>query len=895
MRNGTIAVRALLVALLVALPGAREARGATDIIELAFGASNIQATTGNGGLTAAVSADGDVTVLSWPSPSYYDQLHYLAANGPGARALPRMGAAEGMGAFAGLVLSTDGGATLSTTWFRDAEWTRQVAFTADDTSVIRAAFTRADLGISVVQTDFVAPGADVLVRRVVVELDAASPVSNAWLLGYANLTPGLSKIPEAPLADFLLDRRNDFLAVWDGTRDAVVQFHPADTGVVDEILESLQPLDRDFGSLGALLGDVSPSDGAIDAILADLDAHYAPGVYASMSAWPLPDGFQVGEDATDTCASVDGWVDEILDLAAENPDVDAPVDPAIVELVRCNGEDPVGDVRAAEGWNFAPQDALADAADGVLSGSRLAGAQVNTALRVPLAFQAGRAEAALYVSFDRTAAGSLAALDAVRGAEPAALQALVEQRDREWLAPLALPPADLAIPELIAFSKRTLLNLRVGTDRETGAIVASVSRQPTYQLDWPRDGAFFNAALDVAGDHALVSRRNDFYAAVMRTEPIHPTAMIDQPVPGWPGCPECDDYPADSWEMNYYADGVVGGNIRLEIDNTALLIWSFVAHAGYLEEPERTVYLQRMWPAVKRGADFLAGWRDPETGLVWPANEDDHPTFTQGLQGAGTVFGALRVAARMALAVGEEESARAWAHRAGELRTAITTLYHDEEHGFVRWPLTSPEVAPVAATGMSSWLAWPARLLPWEDPRIQEQLARNMEAVIPRARGEGTGGSYLTKSSIPAALALADGPDRDLALELAERMARDIADPEARYLGEVFLNVDEDADGVADRRVNAVATPHLWAATLVYLTAMAYYAPERFDPHESVLPEVEIPAVPLPDGGGNRGCACALAPRAAGPAAGPVLLLVAFAAAFAARARRIRFRGGNGR
>src|SRR5262245_46116359 len=114
MRDRVLAALALLSSLL-----AGTAQAQVEIIELAFGASNIQATTGNGGLTVGVSRDGDITVLSWPSPSYYDQIHYLSGNGKGARELPRMGALPGMGAFAGLVYSIDGGTTRTTSFLRD--------------------------------------------------------------------------------------------------------------------------------------------------------------------------------------------------------------------------------------------------------------------------------------------------------------------------------------------------------------------------------------------------------------------------------------------------------------------------------------------------------------------------------------------------------------------------------------------------------------------------------------------------------------------------------------------------------------------------------------------------------------------------------------------------------
>jgi hypothetical protein len=106
-----------------------------------------------------------------------------------------------------------------------------------------------------------------------------------------------------------------------------------------------------------------------------------------------------------------------------------------------------------------------------------------------------------------------------------------------------------------------------------------------------------------------------------------------------------------------------------------------------------------------------------------------------------------------------------------------------------------------------------------------------------------------------APLALPDGPDA---------------------LGEVFAAVDDDGDGEMDRFDNRVATPHLWAATLVYLTPMASDRPELFDRHEAVLPAAGIPddvepppEAPVdagpdggPDGGVPRlsaaggGCAC---------------------------------------
>ena len=82
------------LALLSAGPAHAQENYQAPYIEMGLGATNITATAGNGGLTAGVSKDGDLTMLSWPSPSYWDQLSYITTNAPDARERPRLGDAD---------------------------------------------------------------------------------------------------------------------------------------------------------------------------------------------------------------------------------------------------------------------------------------------------------------------------------------------------------------------------------------------------------------------------------------------------------------------------------------------------------------------------------------------------------------------------------------------------------------------------------------------------------------------------------------------------------------------------------------------------------------------------------------------------------------------------------
>jgi hypothetical protein len=62
------------------------------------GPSNMNAFMGWGGLSAGISSSGEIAVLRYPSPSYYDKTGYLTL----MRTLPRMGALPNMGSFFGM-------------------------------------------------------------------------------------------------------------------------------------------------------------------------------------------------------------------------------------------------------------------------------------------------------------------------------------------------------------------------------------------------------------------------------------------------------------------------------------------------------------------------------------------------------------------------------------------------------------------------------------------------------------------------------------------------------------------------------------------------------------------------------------------------------------------------
>src|SRR4051812_8606084 len=102
MRGMRATLRPVAVALALTSavgPGLSSARGDEDVaaFEHIFGATDVNAAIGNGGATAGFSAQGELTVLRWPSPSYFQHVNFKSSPDKGARAEPHFGAADNQG------------------------------------------------------------------------------------------------------------------------------------------------------------------------------------------------------------------------------------------------------------------------------------------------------------------------------------------------------------------------------------------------------------------------------------------------------------------------------------------------------------------------------------------------------------------------------------------------------------------------------------------------------------------------------------------------------------------------------------------------------------------------------------------------------------------------------
>ncbi|MGB5012848.1 MAG: glycoside hydrolase family 15 protein [Pyrinomonadaceae bacterium] len=248
------------------------------------------------------------------------------------------------------------------------------------------------------------------------------------------------------------------------------------------------------------------------------------------------------------------------------------------------------------------------------------------------------------------------------------------ERGRAWLAKHRSDLHDLDA-QIVDLYKRSLLIVNSQIDKG-GAIIAANDHDVTeratdhYSYLWPRDGAFVANALDLAGYQHLSSM---FFALCQKI--VHERGYFLQ---------------------KYNPDGSVGSGwhaswdkyrgvplVPIQEDETALVLWALWEHYDKFRDKGLIdglyIYL------IKKCADFMVEFRDPETKLpkpswnLWEDRLGVH-TFT-----CSTVVAGLRAAANFAKLYDEPEKAREYDQAANEMVDAMREHLYSEQIGrFVR-------------------------------------------------------------------------------------------------------------------------------------------------------------------------------------------------------------------
>lgn len=465
-----------------------------------------------------------------------------------------------------------------------------------------------------------------------------------------------------------------------------------------------------------------------------------------------------------------------------------------------------------------PEGGRSDAGDGSLRGRPFYVGHVDAAVKTGIA--KGEAGAVLYTSI----AGS--AKDAVRiivDARKTGVEGLRDQAMTTWKQRYD----EIFIPGMAGESeqqvgKRAVINLLNGRDEKTGAMIASPARQPCYACDWPRDGAFYDMALDLAGYGEMVDRHLDFYRRTQRKNrcAFHYTWLASLRLPFY--------NPRGHWFANMNTDGTPGffKIIPLEIDETSLMVWDLWRHYLYVPENARDNFSEAYREMLIMAMEAIMPYVDLKKGWTRKIMEDDDQMVKATLHGASAVLTALASGADLAQKwqLGREYRER-WGRAALALREGMRERIRD------------PRVLDSAGWRGIQWSLFPSPLFDhFHDPLCTPFIERLEENMKQKAIKQQGGVGYLGEQLFIFALATRAMPEyREYVRQVLSVLVNDVPVEGTDCYGELGLWVTMNGKRFIQNRTSI---PHIWNGVTAYLAVLAVYQPELLQPLVPPVPKL---------------------------------------------------------
>lgn len=255
--------------------------------------------------------------------------------------------------------------------------------------------------------------------------------------------------------------------------------------------------------------------------------------------------------------------------------------------------------------------------------------------------------------------------------------------------------------------RRSLIVFKLMTDDANGSMIAApefdeeFSRCGGYAYCWGRDAAYITTAVDRAGYHQM---GREFYRWTVRAQSAD-----------------------GSWQQRHYLDGRLAPQWGLQIDETGSILWGMWQHYLITRDPS---FLDEIWESVKKGAEFLIRFIDPETGLPLPSRDLWEERDAEHTYSAAAVFGGLTGASEIARVLRHDQLAQTWTDEANKIRKAISKhCWNEERQVFYRGlklAVTPEKMAIARAQGKKVVVeenskGYPSYMV-WEDPVVDVSL-----------------------------------------------------------------------------------------------------------------------------------------------------------------------------
>jgi GH15 family glucan-1,4-alpha-glucosidase len=223
--------------------------------------------------------------------------------------------------------------------------------------------------------------------------------------------------------------------------------------------------------------------------------------------------------------------------------------------------------------------------------------------------------------------------------------------------------------EVVSLFKKSLMYVRAHVDAK-GSIIASGDSsmmqygKDTYSYMWPRDAAFTAITLDKAGDPNVAKRFFKFANDVITDDGY----FMHKYRP--------DRSLGSSWHP-WIKDGVI--QLPIQEDETALVLYALWQHYEHSKDLE---FIESHYNSlIKKAAQFLVHFRDPETGLPKPSYDLWEEKYGVSTFTCSTVYGALVAAAKFAELFGKTSEQREYVRAAEDIKFGILKYLYNKESG----------------------------------------------------------------------------------------------------------------------------------------------------------------------------------------------------------------------
>lgn len=211
--------------------------------------------------------------------------------------------------------------------------------------------------------------------------------------------------------------------------------------------------------------------------------------------------------------------------------------------------------------------------------------------------------------------------------------------------------------EIETMYKRSLLVQKLLCDKESGSIVAAPEVDETYSkcggynYCWGRDGVYIARSFQAAG---LLNYTRSFYL--------------------WTITAQDKD---GSWQQRHYHDGKLAPSWGFQVDEGGSILWGMWE---YYKETKDIDFLKQVWKTVKKGAEFLVGFRENQNNL--PLNSFDlwEERIGQHAYSCAAVYGGLIGASSIAKELGYEKLGLKWNIVAQKIKNSIERLFWSEKN-----------------------------------------------------------------------------------------------------------------------------------------------------------------------------------------------------------------------